>query len=61
MPPPKPPDPHTLVMAHVKATANTKKWALIAKKHLEADRDELAKKALKKAEFWERKLKKLEG
>jgi phage shock protein A len=47
-------------MAHVKLTANVKKWALVAKSHLDADRTELARKALKKAEFWERKLKKLE-
>lgn len=55
----KRPDPHALVMAHVKATQNTKKWAMVAKGHLDAGRREQAAKALKKAEFWEKKLKKL--
>lgn len=57
----KRPDPHALVMAHVKAKANIQKWALMAKSRLDAGRREQALKALKKAEFWERKLKKLEG
>jgi hypothetical protein len=48
-------------MDHVKATQNVREWALVAKGHLDAGRRELAAKALKKAEFWERKLKKLEG
>jgi len=48
-------------MEHVKATANVKKWAAVAALHRDAGRREQALKALKKAEFWERKLKKLEG
>jgi hypothetical protein len=56
----KRPDPHKLLMAHVKATQNVRKWALVAKGHLDADRPEQAAKALKRAEFFERKLKKLE-
>lgn len=56
----KRPDPHTLIMAHVKATQNTKKWAMVAKGHMEAGRTDQARAALKKAEFWERKLKALE-
>jgi phage shock protein A len=48
-------------MAHVKATANVKKWAMVAKGHLDNGRRDLAAKALKRAEVWEKKLKKLEG
>jgi hypothetical protein len=57
----KPPDPQALLRAHMKASANMKKWALVAKDHMEADRRELAAKALKKAEYWESKLKLLEA
>lgn len=57
----KRPDPHTLLMAHVKASANMKKWALVAKGHLEADRFEKARAALKRAEFWEAKLRRIKS
>lgn len=58
---PKRPDPHTLLMAHVKASANMKKWALVAKGHKDAGRLDKARAALKKAEFWEAKLKRIKG
>lgn len=57
----KRPDPHDLLMAHVKASANMKKWALVAQLHMNAGRLDKARQALKKAEFWEAKMKRLEG
>ena len=44
-------------MAHVKASQNMKKWALVSQAHLEAGRKDKARDALEKAEFWEKKLK----
>jgi hypothetical protein len=44
-----------------KAEEHMTKWAMVAKLHHDKGQNRLAAEALKKAEFWEARLKKLKG